>query len=312
MTGPDATNTYTIKSSLPLPASTTMVMALMYGSMTQTNVSAYPYAAASVADFTSYVNTSGSTAYVQTKPGLVLAPDNAKVSVTSTGFTARRTVVDNAKCSACHEHLGLFSESNFHGGGRNDGTICTICHNPNGVNSGWSYDANTFIHGIHGASKRGTKYTFASDWSSVVFPGVLKTCETCHAAGSYDFSTAANAAALGKMLFNTVGTGTTAAAGANTSPYIAQTAGTVYGSGFNYATTTGAVVTTEAATTTLVTSPIAAACFSCHDADLAKAHMTSNGGAIYEARSTALAKTEQCTLCHLAGKVADIKAMHAK
>jgi hypothetical protein len=38
--------------------------------------------------------------------------------------------------------------------------------------------------------------------------------------------------------------------------------------------------------------------------------MVSNGGSIYEARSTALLKTEQCILCHGTGKVADIKAMH--
>ena len=74
--------------------------------------------------------------------------------------------------------------------------------------------------------------------------------------------------------------------------------------------TTGA--TRAAERTTLVSSPIASACFSCHDSDLAKAHMQSNDGSIYEARSTALAKTEQCALCHLAGKVADIKAVHAK
>jgi hypothetical protein len=61
-----------------------------------------------------------------------------------------------------------------------------------------------------------------------------------------------------------------------------------------------------------VDSPIAAACFACHDSDLAKSHMTSNGGSLYEVRTTALAKTEQCSLCHLAGKVADIKTMHAK
>jgi hypothetical protein len=40
--------------------------------------------------------------------------------------------------------------------------------------------------------------------------------------------------------------------------------------------------------------------------------MKSNGGSLYEARGTALAKAEQCTLCHLAGRVADIKAMHAR
>jgi OmcA/MtrC family decaheme c-type cytochrome len=311
MTGPDATNTYTIKSSLPLPASTTMLSAFMYGAMTQTNLSSYPYAAASVADFSSYKNAAGTTtSYVLTKPGLIIAVDNASKSVTTTGFTARRTIVDNAKCNACHDQLGLFSRSAFHGGGRNDGTICNICHTPNAVNSGWSYSANTYIHGIHGASKRTTKYTFATDWSTVTYPGALKNCEGCHVAGSYDYAASASAAAATKLLYNTVGTGTTGAATANTAPYIAQTAGTGYGSGFSYSTTTGAVVTTEAASTTLVTSPIAAACFSCHDSSLAMNHMKQNGGAVYAPRSTAFASTETCLLCHGTGKTSDIKLRH--
>jgi len=67
-----------------------------------------------------------------------------------------------------------------------------------------------------------------------------------------------------------------------------------------------------AASTTLVNSPIATACFSCHDSDLDRSHMTTNGGSIYALRSTALATGEQCLLCHGSGKVADIKLMHAK
>ena len=78
-------------------------------------------------------------------------------------------------------------------------------------------------------------------------------------------------------------------------------------------TATGAVVTTEAAATTLVSSPIAAACFSCHDTSLDRAHMESNGGSIYAAAQLRRsAKVEQCLLCHGTGKVADIKAMHIK
>ena len=59
-------------------------------------------------------------------------------------------------------------------------------------------------------------------------------------------------------------------------------------------------------------SRIAPVCFACHDSSLAMQHMESNGGSIYDPRSTALAKAEQCTLCHTTGKVADIKLMHAK
>jgi hypothetical protein len=38
--------------------------------------------------------------------------------------------------------------------------------------------------------------------------------------------------------------------------------------------------------------------------------MQGNGGAVYEQRSTALAKVEQCLICHGTGKTADIKAVH--
>ena len=50
--------------------------------------------------------------------------------------------------------------------------------------------------------------------------------------------------------------------------------------------------------TTLVNSPIATACASCHDSNVAIQHMESNGGSFYDPRSTALGKTEQCMLCH--------------
>jgi len=131
---------------------------------------------------------------------------------------------------------------------------------------------------------------------------------------------------------NSAGTKVGTAASAQTalgvfrmSPYIAY--GTNYGIGFSFnagKTTSnsckpdGTLVsspaggTVAADGTTLVNSPIANSCFSCHDSSLAMDHMKSNGGSLYEARTTALAKSEQCRLCHLTGKVADIKAMHAR
>jgi hypothetical protein len=61
---------------------------------------------------------------------------------------------------------------------------------------------------------------------------------------------------------------------------------------------------------TLISSPIASACFACHDTSTAKAHMTTNGGAIYEARSTALTKSEGCLACHGQGKDFDVAVVH--
>ena len=90
------------------------------------------------------------------------------------------------------------------------------------------------------------------------------------------------------------------------SPYV--TLGVDYGKGFSYSVSTG--VTTEAAPTTLVTSPIATTCFACHDTDLARAHITTNGGSIYAPRGSALAAVEQCMVCHGPDRIADIKAVH--
>jgi len=150
-------------------------------------------------------------------------------------------------------------------------------------------------------------------FDDIKYPGILAQCETCHVPGSYDFSATASAAALPGKQFRTVVTGTPSPAAGSVaefsqSPYVVS--GTAYGSGYSFNVGTGLI--TEAAATTLVNSPIATACFSCHDSTLARQHMESNGGSIYAARSTALAKGEQCMLCHASGKVADIKVMHSK
>jgi len=145
-------------------------------------------------------------------------------------------------------------------------------------------------------------------YDKLIYPGTLKNCEQCHLPGTYDFSATASAAAAnaGTLLYSTVGTGTYAASTSLPSDIIV---GQAYGAVYSVTAATGVV--TEAAATTLVNSPIASACFSCHTTTTAKAHMQANGGSIYEARSTALLKTEQCLVCHATGKVADIKAVHA-
>lgn len=66
----------------------------------------------------------------------------------------------------------------------------------------------------------------------------------------------------------------------------------------------------QAQPTTLVKSPIAAACSACHDSAMAIDHMLANGGSFYQPRSMALAKPEQCMLCHAKGKIAAIEDVH--
>src|ERR1035437_3693298 len=277
-----------------------MVTGAIIGTFTQKGLAAYPYTAANVA-----VNPTKSAS-----GGLIIQSVLKTVLASGiTGNTARRAIVAMAKCNSCHEQLGTTPE--FHGGARNDPTACAFCHTVNQAgNGGWAADSHTFIHGIHGASKRSVNFTWhavsATDgYWNIGYPGVLKDCNQCHLPNTVNFGV--NASAVPNLLSPTTASGTTVAATFSTAPYIAQTAGTAYGSG---ASVSSAGVVTQAAATTLVNSPIASACFACHDTSSAKAHMVTNGGAIYEARATALTKTEGCLVCHGAGKEFDAAVVH--
>jgi hypothetical protein len=123
-----------------------------------------------------------------------------------------------------------------------------------------------------------------------------------------------------------VGTGKYAA-DIGTSPYV-KTDGTDYGpifatSGTQTSGTKAGIACTvdspcpcsldspcDAAPTTLVKSPIVAACSTCHDAPTAIAHMQQMGGTFYGTRLAALAQTEQCMMCHGPGTVAAIATVH--
>lgn len=92
----------------------------------------------------------------------------------TTAMPARRQVVSNDKCNACHGSLGATSGANtlanaFHGGARNTVEACVICHDANRASSGnmmtdgsanyESYQFKRMIHGIHGNSKRVYPFT---------------------------------------------------------------------------------------------------------------------------------------------------------
>jgi OmcA/MtrC family decaheme c-type cytochrome len=273
---------------------------------------------------------------------IVIAPNASKVAAS---FTGRRAIVDDAKCNKCHQELGAFTTEAFHGGQRNDGSTCAWCHNPNRTSSGWSADSTSYVHMIHAGNKREAPFTWhasavGESFADVKFPGVLKNCEGCHIRGAYDFSASASQSALPNRLYRTVATGifngtaNTLTTGCTTSPpapsagpfvtdcmstdvsvyslspYVTRDNAYNYGAGYSVAGSTG--VPTNAAGTTLVNSPIATACFSCHDSVLARTHMEINNGSIYAMRSVALGAQETCMVCHDTGRIADIKVMHAK
>ena len=160
--------------------------------------------------------------------------------------------------------------------------------------------------------KRTVKFTWheksaTQGYWQTTYPAVLNRCEMCHLAGTYDFSTAAMTTALPNMLYSTVGQGTYAASPAN-SPYVKLA--TDYGAGFTFNAVTG--VSTPPASTTLVNSPITAACSACHDSPAAVDHMQTNGGSFWEPRSTALTKPQQeeCLICHGPNRIAAISLVH--
>jgi OmcA/MtrC family decaheme c-type cytochrome len=350
LTGPDASGYYTVTlTGVTIPDNAVMLTGGMGYSynvrstmpLTQTNLANFPLSASPVTVGATDA-TATSAQLLPSMPNkigglIVIAPNQQKVASTgcttgaaggctsSGGYTGRRPIVEDARCNACHQELGTFTEDAFHAGQRNDGTTCSWCHTPNRTSGGWSADSTSYIHAIHSSAKRTVPFTWdatspTETFADVKFPGVLKDCETCHLPGTYNFAASASITALPNRLYRSVATGTLASAASNAFTFSPSTSGAWgdpyitldvnYGTGFSFAAATG--VTTPAAGTTLVNSPIATQCFSCHDTDLARTHIQLGNGSIYQPRSVGLNTTETCLVCHDVGRIADIKAMHAK
>lgn len=308
MTGPDAEGYYTATltaASAAIPAGAVMLtgglgysydLSATSQPLTQIDLEDYPYDPATRAG------------------GLIVpVPDAWKVA---TNYTGRRAIVENARCQACHVALGV--SPNFHVGQRNDGPSCAWCHTPNRNSGGWSANSKDIMHAIHAGHRRDVPYTWhapsaTQNYSHITFPSRLNNCETCHLPGTYDFTAAASAAALPNLLWSTEATySATDPASYVRSPYVV---GAFSALGTGYATSgTGCTLAApcEAQGTTLVSSPITAACIACHDKPEVRAHMTDmGGGSFYEQRSIAMANPpEQCLICHGHGKYADISRVH--
>jgi OmcA/MtrC family decaheme c-type cytochrome len=144
--------------------------------------------------------------------GLQLPAKNVWADCTTGGYSARRTIIAANACTSCHGDLGIFTPnttapnsyaSNFHNGYMNDPQHCDFCHTVAGTTAGWSYNAKTWIHGLHSAGFRTNAYTAQPNFPLIVYSGVLNDCEACHVPGSYDFSNSANAAQISGMLWDT-------------------------------------------------------------------------------------------------------------
>jgi len=316
LTGPDANGYYTIRlTGVQIPSTATMLtggVGYTYSlssapPLVQTNVPEYPW--------TPNVPADG-----KAQGGLSVPAPN--VWKAATGYTGRRPIVDNNKCKDCHGALGV--TPGFHAGQRNDGPTCSFCHNPNRTSAGWSAGSKYFIHAVHAGRKRTVDFTWHAaaagpGYDEIEFPGTLNTCTTCHLPNTYDFTSSSSMNAIDRMELTTVATGRynsdplSNSTYYTISPYVIADNVTDYGAGFSYNAATN--VTTEAAGTTLVISPITGACAACHDSSIAISHMASSGGQFYEPRSAVLAPSapeEQCMICHGPGRTAAIGIVHQR
>jgi OmcA/MtrC family decaheme c-type cytochrome len=316
MTGPDSTGYYTITlTGAQIPTTAKMVTGGLGYSYSL--ASAPPLVQTNLADYP--LSTDG-----KNQGGLSVPAANVWKLASTTGYsTARRAIVDNAKCKNCHGALGV--APTFHSGQRNDGPTCSFCHTPNRTSSGWSAGSKYFIHAIHAGRKRSVPFTWhateaGKGYGEVEFPSTLNGCQSCHVANTYDLTIAANLSALSlSTTLTTVATGkydnTITSSNFTLSPYVVADNVTNYGTGFSYNVGTG--VTTVASTSTLVISQITTVCSSCHDSKTAITHMRANGGQFYATREAALASVavtggEQCLSCHGPGRAAAIGVVHQR
>jgi hypothetical protein len=117
------------------------------------------------------------------------------VAVTDSEPQARRLIVDDAKCEACHSNLSL------HGDNRKNATeYCQTCHMPNATDEEVRLEGEDvsihfkyMIHKIHrGAQLENLPYivygyrSSVHDYSDVHFPGDLRDCAACHEGTTYN------------------------------------------------------------------------------------------------------------------------------
>jgi len=270
--------------------------------LTQTNLQAYP-----VPDPAGQ-NDGADNPQGNKSGGLIVGTLN--VWKTATNFTARRTIVSNDKCNACHADLGSFTERGFHVVQRNDAPSCSWCHNSARQGTGWSIQTDNITHAIHGGTKRTVDFNWHAtadhSFADIAYPMVLPRCETCHLPGTYDLSAPASAAAAGvngaeQRQLRLVANGTLNASIA-LSPFIPT----------DKVGVTNAFGTSTSAPENLVTSPWTQSCSSCHDTPGAIAHMQASGGSFYQLRSVAVGSVEQCATCHGPGRSVNIRDAHAR
>ncbi len=99
----------------------------------------------------------------------------------------RRSIVSVTLCNKCHDQLGKasFDLSTFHGGGRNDAQVCSVCHTPSFVSgSGTTATPISFqilAHRIHTGENLLNPYVVGgTNFQEVTYPGDRRNCSACH------------------------------------------------------------------------------------------------------------------------------------
>jgi OmcA/MtrC family decaheme c-type cytochrome len=225
-------------------------------------------------------------------------------AVTGATPSPRRTVVNVARCDACHKVLSL------HGNNRTDEPqVCVICHNPSATDISrrtgatmvasascpqglvstvdgrceQTIDFKRMIHMIHASALQQSGSPFVvygfggsvNDFAEVTYPPgeKISQCETCHEPDTYY----------------------------PVDPNLVQAT----------TTSTGASITSQTDDTGI--TPNTSVCSGCHTGSTAALHMTQNGGSFNAPKPAGGIVTspfETCGVCHGPGKVADVKLMH--
>jgi len=260
-----------------------------------------------------------------------------------TGDTARRRIVDPAKCGNCHEWF------EGHGGNRVIGKetqgeiVCVVCHVPGMATSGrgiadsdmqsydwssddlmklgeWGVDINApnaalqlpvttnnfkdMIHGIHAGRDRVVPFQDARD--ALPRAITLLDLRRMEFPGILNNCETCHLTATGS-------TTTYNAIPMNTLVSTHESINADYASAITAGTATPDLAKASLATandTDSVRTAFGAACSSCHDNSAAKAHMQQNGAVIGGTRLQALGAAESCAVCHGPGAEYDAAQVH--